>query len=130
MHSVSLPRSHRRRGPDRRPLLVRWLDDARTARRRVARRRRLQRHVQLAAIGYAPAAIGLTLLRKRLRIAPWLSVAIASGTPLAVAAALPPRSRTRYIGVGMTYMCCSPTSSCAIRSSCRARREGSPPPTT
>ncbi|HVF78918.1 MAG TPA: phosphatase PAP2 family protein [Solirubrobacteraceae bacterium] len=95
---------HRRRGPDRRPLLVRWLDDARLHHRRIVRRRRLQRHVHIAAIAYAPASIALTMLRKRAGIPPWLSIVIASGAPLAVAAALPPRSRSRYVGAGMTYM--------------------------
>ena len=104
MSSVRRPAHHRQRGPDRRPPLVRWLDNATLSRRRVARRRRLQRHVHLAAIGYAPVAIALTMLRKRIGLPPWLSITIASGAPLAVAAALPPRSRGRYIGAGMAYM--------------------------
>ena len=104
MASARRPAYDRRRGPDRRPALVRWLDDALLHRRHVARRRRLQRHVHVAAMGYAPASIALTMLRKRLGLAPWLSIAIASGAPLAVAAALPPRSRGRYIAAGMTYM--------------------------
>jgi len=104
MSSINRPARHRRRGPDRRPLLVRWFDDARVHRRRGARRRRLQRHVHVGAIAYAPASIVLTMLRKRFGLPPWLSVVIASGAPLAVAAALPPRSRTRYVGAGMTYM--------------------------
>lgn len=83
---------------------MRWLDDARLHRRRVARRRRLQRHVHVASVVYAPVAISLTMLRKRLELPPWLSLAIASGAPLAVAAALPPRSRRRYVAAGMTYM--------------------------
>jgi membrane-associated phospholipid phosphatase len=53
---------------------------------------------------YAPMAMGLTMLRKRLGLAPWLALAVASGAPLAVAAALPPRSRWRYAAAGMTYM--------------------------
>ncbi len=53
---------------------------------------------------YAPIAIGLTLLRKRVGLPPALAIAIASGAPLAVAAALPPRSRWRYAAAGMTYM--------------------------
>ncbi|MFP5364189.1 MAG: phosphatase PAP2 family protein [Thermoleophilia bacterium] len=104
MRSASRPADHRRRGPDRRPLLVRRLDDAWLHRRRVARRRRLRRHVHLGAMAYAPSAIALTMLRKRIGLAPWLSITIASGAPLAVAAALPPRSRMRYVAAGMTYM--------------------------
>src|SRR5918998_5455954 len=104
MSSTRRPSHHRRRGPDRRPLLVRWLDDVWMHRRRVARRRRLQRHVHLVAIGYAPLSILLTLLRNRLGLPPWLSLTIASGAPLAVAAAPPPRSRRPYVGAGMTYM--------------------------
>ena len=104
MRSSSRPAQHRRRGPDRRPALVRWLDEVTLHRRRVARRPRLQRHVHVAAMGYAPLSIALTMLRRRLGLPPWLSIAIASGAPLAVAAALPPRSRRRYIAAGMTYM--------------------------
>ena len=104
MSSANRPAYHRRRGPDRRPALVRWLDDARLHRRRVARRRRLQHHVRVVAIGYAPVAIALTILRKRVGLPPWLSLTIGSAAPLAVAAALPPRSRRRYIGAGMAYM--------------------------
>ena len=104
MNSAKRPAHHRRRGPDRRPVLVRWLDDVRMHHRRVARQRRLQRHVHLVAMGYAPASILLTMLRNRLGLPPWLSLAIASGAPLAIAAALPPRSRRRYVGAGMTYM--------------------------
>jgi len=79
-------------------VLVRWLDDVWMHRRRVARQRRLQRHVHLVAIGYAPASILLTMLRNRLGLPPWLSLAIASGAPLAVAAALPPRYRRAAAG--------------------------------
>jgi membrane-associated phospholipid phosphatase len=85
-------------------VLVRWLDDVWMHHRRVARQRRLQRHVHLVAIGYAPVSILLTMLRNRLGLPPWLSLTIASAAPLAVAAALPPRSRRRYVGAGMTYM--------------------------
>jgi membrane-associated phospholipid phosphatase len=104
MASANRPAQHRRRGPDHRPAIVRWLDDARLHRRRVARRRRLQRQVHVAAIAYAPVAIALTMARKHVGLPPWLAEGIASGAPLAVAAALPPRSRARYIGAGMTYM--------------------------
>ena len=104
MRSARRPAHHRRRGPDRRPALVRWLDDATLGRHRVARRRRLRRHVRVAGMAYAPAAIALTMLRKRIGMPPWLSLSIASAAPLAVAAALPPRSRRRYVGAGMTYM--------------------------
>ncbi len=45
MRSINRPAHDRRRGPDRRPVLVRWLDDALLHRRRAARRRRLQRMV-------------------------------------------------------------------------------------
>ena len=104
MRSADRPARHRRRGPDPRPAIVRWMDAARLGRRRVARRRRLQRHVHLASMAYAPAAIVLTMLRKRTGLPPWLSLVVASAAPLAVAAALPPRSRMRYVGAGMTYM--------------------------
>lgn len=102
--SANRSATHRRRGPDRRPVLVRWLHDARWHRSRVRRRRRLQRRVHHTAIAYAPIAIALTMLRKHIRLPPPLSLAIASGAPLAVAAALPPRSRVRYVAAGMTYM--------------------------
>jgi membrane-associated phospholipid phosphatase len=104
MSSVNQPAHHRRRGPDGRPAIVRWLDDARLHRRRVARQRRLQRQVRVGAYVYAPGAIALTMLRQRAGLPPWLSLTIASGAPLAVAAALRPRSRRRYIAAGMTYM--------------------------
>ena len=81
-----------------------WIEDVRHHRRRVLRRRRLQRGLHIAAIVYAPTAIALTTLRKRAGLPPWLALAIASGSPLAVAAALPPRSRWRYAAAGMTYM--------------------------
>ena len=56
-------------------------------------------------MAYAPVAIGLTTFRRRGRTSPpWLAVVIASGAPLAVAAALPPRSRARYAAAGMAYM--------------------------
>ena len=83
---------------------MRWLDDATLHRRRLAKRRRFQRHVRIAGAVYAPASIALTLLRKRIGVPPWLSVVIASGSPMAVAAALPPRSRRRYVAAGVTYM--------------------------
>jgi membrane-associated phospholipid phosphatase len=70
----------------------------------VARRRRLQRQVHIAAIAYVPAAIALTTLRRRANLPPWLSLTIASAAPFAVSAALPPRSRARYVAAGMTYM--------------------------
>ena len=101
---VRRPASYRRRGPARRPLLVRWIYDARHHRRRALRRRRLQRRLHVASIVYAPIAIALTLLRKRAGLPPALAITIASGAPLAVAAALPPRSRWRYAAAGMTYM--------------------------
>ena len=55
-------------------------------------------------MAYAPIAIALTMARKRVGLPPWLAITIASGAPLAVAAALPPRSRWRYAAAGMTYM--------------------------
>jgi membrane-associated phospholipid phosphatase len=104
MSTANRPAHHRRRGPDGSTPLVRWLTAARLNRRRVARRRRLQRQVHVAAVAYAPVAIVLTMLRRRAGLPPWLSLMIASAAPLAVAAALPPRSRLRYVGAGMTYM--------------------------
>ena len=95
---------HRREGPARRPLLVQWVKDAAHHHRRVTRQRRLQRHVHYTAMAYAPAAIALTTFRQRANLPPWLAVTIASGAPLAVAAALPPRSRLRYAAAGMAYM--------------------------
>ncbi len=104
MRSGRRSEAHRRRGPDRRPLLRRLLADARRHRSRLRRRRRLQRRLHLAAIAYAPAAIVLTLLRRRVSLPPLLAIGLASGAPVAVAAALPPRSRLRYVAAGMTYM--------------------------
>jgi membrane-associated phospholipid phosphatase len=102
--NVTRPASYRRRGPGAPALLVRWLDDARHRRRRALRRRRLHRQVHAVAIAYAPVAIALTTLRRRARLPTWLSLAIASAAPLAVAAALPPRSRQRYVAAGAAYM--------------------------
>ena len=104
MNRPRRPASYRRRGPDRRPLIVRVANELGFYSRRVARRRRLQRHVHYASMVYAPIAIGLTMARKRVGLPQWLSLTIASGAPLAVAAALPPRSRLRYAAAGMTYM--------------------------
>jgi len=104
MRSPKRSASHRRRGPDRRPAIVRWLHDARWHHSRVRRRRKLQRQLHYAAIAYAPLAIALTMARKRIRLPPPLALAIASGAPLAVAAALPPHSRRRYVAAGMAYM--------------------------
>ncbi|MDP1846402.1 MAG: phosphatase PAP2 family protein [Solirubrobacteraceae bacterium] len=103
-HRSRRPAGYRRRGPERRPLLVQWMESAALYRRRVTRRRRLQRQVHYGAMAYAPAAIALTTFRERVNLPPWLAVAIASGAPLAVAAALPPRSRVRYAAAGMAYM--------------------------
>jgi membrane-associated phospholipid phosphatase len=103
-HRSRRPARYRRRGPERRPLLVQWIKSAAHYRRRATRQRRLQRQVHYAAMAYAPAAIALTTFRERVNLPPWLAVVIASGTPLAVAAALPPRSRVRYAAAGMAYM--------------------------
>jgi hypothetical protein len=94
-HRSRRPARYRRRGPEHRPLFVQWIRRAAHDRRRVTRQRRLQRQVHYAAMAYAPTAIVLTTFRERVSLPPWLAVAIASGAPLAVAAALPPRSRVR-----------------------------------
>ena len=83
---------------------MQWIQSAAHHRRRVTRQRRLQRQVHYTAMVYAPVAIALTTFRKRANLPPWLAVTIASGAPLAVAAALPPRSRVRYAAAGMAYM--------------------------
>jgi membrane-associated phospholipid phosphatase len=98
------PAAYRKRGPERRSVVRQWLYDAAHHRRRVTRQRRLQRQVHYAAMAYAPAAVALTTFRKRASLPPWLAVLVASGAPLAVAAALPPRSRARYAAAGMAYM--------------------------
>ena len=103
-HRSRRPAAYRRQGPERQPLLVRWIKDAALYRRRVTRQRRLQRQVHYGAMVYAPVAIALTTFRKQVNLPSWLAVAIASGVPLAVAAALPPRSRVRYAAAGMAYM--------------------------
>ena len=103
-HRSRRPAGYRRRGPSQQPLPVRWMESAALYRRRVTRRRRLQRQVHYGAMAYAPVAVVLTTFRQRANLPPWLAVAIASGTPLAVAAALPPRSRVRYAAAGMAYM--------------------------
>ena len=103
-HRSRRPAAYRRQGPAQQPLLVQWIKSAALYRRRVTRQRRLQRQVHYGAMVYAPVAIGLTTLRKQVNLPPWLAVAIASGAPLAVAAALPPRSRVRYAAAGMAYM--------------------------
>ncbi|HEV2777007.1 MAG TPA: hypothetical protein VGV90_15545, partial [Solirubrobacteraceae bacterium] len=103
-HRSRRPAEYRRRGPGRRPLLVEWLKSSAHYRRRVTRQRRLQRQVHHAAMVYAPVAIALTTFRKQVNLPTWLAVTIASGAPLAIAAALPPRSRVRYAAAGMAYM--------------------------
>jgi len=86
-HRSRRPAAYRRQGPARQPLLVQWIKSAALYRRRVTRRRRLQRQVHYGAMVYAPVAIALTTFRKQVNLPSWLAVAIASGTPLAVAAA-------------------------------------------
>ena len=82
-------------GPDRRPLLVRWIHDAAPPPPPRHAPAPLQRQVHYAAMAYAPIAIALTMFRKRVGLPPWLAVTIASGAPLAVgrrAAAAQPRA--------------------------------------
>jgi len=99
------PPRYRRRGPDRRPIHVRWTDPLRRAHGRTKRRLLWPwRHIRLVAGLTAPVIVGMTSLRKRLGVQPTVALPLASLVPLAVIVATPSRSRVRYIAAGAAYM--------------------------
>ena len=92
---------HRRRGPDRKALHVRLLDD-------VAGRVRVQltsrpATVRTIAAATIPVVVGVTLMRKRIGLHPAASLLIGCATPLGAAIAMPP-GRPRYAAIAAGYM--------------------------
>ncbi len=98
------PRIIRRRGPDRRPLAVRWLQELRRGPRVATDRHAGRTGWRVLAGAAVPAGVVLAQLRKRLELPPPATVAIAGLVPLAAIAATSPRSRTRYVAAGAAYM--------------------------
>jgi membrane-associated phospholipid phosphatase len=97
-------RIYRRRGPDRRPFPVLWVQDLRRHPRQVTDRHASRIGLRVLAAASVPAAVALTSLRERLRLPAPAAVAIASVAPLGAIAATRPRSRTRYLAAGAAYM--------------------------
>jgi membrane-associated phospholipid phosphatase len=95
---------YRRRGPDRRPFVLRLIEDLRRGPRWLTNRHASRLHVRAIGAGAVPAAVALTQLRQRLHLRPPAAVAIAAFAPLGAIAATRPRSRTRYICAGAAYM--------------------------
>jgi membrane-associated phospholipid phosphatase len=94
----------RRRGPDKRPLAVRFVEELRRGPRMVTDRHSRRAGLRAAAVAAVPIGVALAQLRKRLSIPPPATVAIAGVVPIAAIAATRPRSRTRYIAAGAAYM--------------------------
>jgi membrane-associated phospholipid phosphatase len=94
----------RRRGPDRRPITRRVIEDLRRGPRRVADRHARRVGLRTLAAVAVPVAVAVAQLRKRLNVPPPATVAIAGLVPLAAIAATAPRSRTRYVAAGAAYM--------------------------
>jgi membrane-associated phospholipid phosphatase len=92
---------YRKRGPDRRPILARGLDDVAGA-----VQRKLDSYgtgLRVAAAVGAVAVIAVTSARKRVGLHPAGTLLIACGTPLAAAVALP-HGRPRYAAIAAGYM--------------------------
>jgi membrane-associated phospholipid phosphatase len=98
------PRLFRRRGPDKRALPLRVVEELRRAPRMVADRHGRRAGLRAVAVAVVPVGVALAQLRKRLSIPPPATVAIAGVVPLAAIAATRPRTRTRYIAAGAAYM--------------------------
>jgi membrane-associated phospholipid phosphatase len=96
--------AYRRRGPDRRPFVVRWFEELRRGPRRAADRHASRLVARLLAAASVPVAVTVASLRERLRLPAPASVAIACVAPLGAIAATAPRSRSRYIVAGAAYM--------------------------
>jgi len=103
LSSANRSSGYRRRGPDARPLAVRLFEHGKRKKQRL-RRRRIMRRLRIAGAVVAPAAIGVTTLRKRLDVPQPLAVAIAIVAPVAAVIATPPGSRRRYVAGGAAYM--------------------------
>src|SRR5437763_11725903 len=94
---------YRRKGPEpaqRSVRLAARVQPALSQLRRISRAWPAARWLLAAAV---PTAVAVVRLRKRLALPPVVSVAAASLTPLAVAAAIP-MDKWRYIAVGTAYM--------------------------
>ncbi|MEA2131830.1 MAG: hypothetical protein QOJ85_4721 [Solirubrobacteraceae bacterium] len=96
--------AYRRRGPDRRPFFLRWLEDLRRGPRLALDRHESRTGVRVLGAVAVPVAVGLGSLRERLRLPAPAAVAIACAAPLGAIAATKPRTRTRYIAAGAAYM--------------------------
>jgi membrane-associated phospholipid phosphatase len=94
----------RRRGPDRRPLRVRLLEELRRHPRKATDRHARRTGWRAAAGAAVPVAVAAAQLRKRLKVPAPATVVIAGLVPLGAIAATRPRSRTRYIAAGAAYM--------------------------
>jgi membrane-associated phospholipid phosphatase len=96
--------AYRRRGADRRPFPILWLNDLRRA-PRLARDRHASRvGLRLLAAASVPASVAVASLRGSLRLPEPVSIAIAGIAPLGAIVATRPRSRMRYIVAGAAYM--------------------------
>ncbi|MDQ6805010.1 MAG: phosphatase PAP2 family protein, partial [Actinomycetota bacterium] len=93
---------YRRRGPGRKPVIVRVLSGARTARHARAGSPSPSQWALLAAL---VPALGLVAARRRLHVPPPVTLALVSAAPVAMAAATP-RRPWRYAAVGAVYMGC------------------------
>jgi hypothetical protein len=92
---------YRKRGPDRRSPFARGLDDlGGEIQRRIDSRRTAYR---VGAAVAAVAIIAVTTLRKRVGLHPAGTLALACGTPLCAAVALP-HGRPRYAAIAAGYM--------------------------
>jgi membrane-associated phospholipid phosphatase len=92
---------YRRKGPDRRSVLARSLEDVSTGiQRRLSSR---TTPVRVAAVAAIPLIVGVTIARKRLKLHPAATLLIGCGTPLAAAVAMP-SGRPRYAAIAAGYM--------------------------
>jgi membrane-associated phospholipid phosphatase len=96
--------AYRRRGPDKRLFVLRWIEELQRGPRRATDRHASRLGVRLAAAASVPAAVAAATLRERLRLPPPAAIAIACVAPLGAIAATPPRSRRRYVAAGAAYM--------------------------
>jgi hypothetical protein len=92
--------AYRRRGADRRPFPILWLNDLRRTPRLARDRHASRRWLRLLGAAAVPASVAVASVRERLRLPAPVSIAIAGIAPLGAIAATRPRSRTRYIVAG------------------------------
>jgi membrane-associated phospholipid phosphatase len=96
--------AYRRRGPDRRPFVLRWFEELRRGPRRASDRHASRLAARLLAAASVPVAVTVASLRERLRLPAPATIGIACVAPLGAIAATAPRSRSRYIVAGAAYM--------------------------